>query len=409
MVADVKMLPQQSGGNGLSEYLRRTWARVDLDAIRENFYAASGCVRPQCRIMAVVKADGYGHGAVPVARVLLDAGASWLGVSNLDEALQLREAEIDAPILVLGYTPPEEASVLARYNITQTVLAAEYGRRLNERAEECGVRIRVHIKLDTGMGRIGIPCLSQDSVQRSADEIQGICALSALDCEGIYTHFATADERDDGGFTRRQFELFNAVLYELSSRGVEFEIRHCCNSAAMLHYPDMQMDVVRLGLILYGLYPDGWLKELIDVRPAMELKTVISEVKDVGGDVGVSYGRTFITGGDTKLATVPLGYADGYSRKLSGQADMLVNGRRARVAGRVCMDQCVIDVSNAPDVSEGQTVTLFGADGKDEIQVEELTDMLGTINYEFVCIIGKRVPRIYYSGGLEVDYLNYIL
>ena len=375
----------------MNEYLRRTWAEVDLDAIRENYRKISGCVGSECRIMAIVKADGYGHGAVQVSQALREAGAQWFGVSNLDEALQLRGAGITEPVLILGYTPPEEAERLARYNITQTVLTEEYGFRLSECAARSNVVLPIHIKLDTGMARIGLSCLSNEEITSATDGIERIYHLPGLACEGIFTHFASADEQDDGGFARRQYKLFCAISDELSSRGITFKLRHCCNSAATLHYPEMHMDMVRPGIALYGLYPNEWMRERVALKPAMELKSVVSMVKSVPENVGVSYGQTFTTQRESVLATVPLGYADGYPRLLSSSADMLVCGQRARIAGRVCMDQCVLDVTGIDGVQSDSTVTVFGG----EISADELAKKAGTIHYEIVCGIGKRVPRVY--------------
>ena len=375
----------------MNEYLRRTWAEVDLDAIRENYRKIADCVGSECRIMAIVKADGYGHGAVQVSQAMREAGAQWFGVSNLDEALQLRDAGITEPMLILGYTPPEEAERLAQYNITQTVLTEEYGCKLSECAVKSNVTLPVHIKLDTGMARIGLSCLSANEISSAADGIQRICHLPGFVCEGVFTHFASADEQDDGGFALHQYKLFCAVLDELSTRGITFKLRHCCNSAAILHYPEMHMDMVRPGIALYGLYPGEWMNKRVVLKPAMELKSVVSMVKSVSENVGVSYGQAFTTQRESVLATVPLGYADGYPRVLSSSADMLVCGRRARIAGRVCMDQCVLDVTGIDGVKSDSTVTVFG----NKITAGELAEKAGTIHYEIVCGIGKRVPRVY--------------
>lgn len=391
------------------DFLKRTWAQIDLDAVADNYRAIAASLSAGCRVMAIVKADAYGHGAGYVSRTLRAAGATWFGVSNLEEALQLRRAGIADSILILGYTPPEEARRLAEYRITQTVCGREYGEQLSAAAMRAGVRVRVHVKIDTGMSRIGFVCQEKNQLSAAVPEIEAICRLPGIEAEGAFTHFASADEEDDGGFTRRQFSLFQEALSLLEQRGVTFALRHCCNSAATLRYPEMHLDMVRPGLILYGLFPAPWMQGTLPLRPAMELKTAVSLVKTVPAGAVVSYGRTVSTERDTTLATVPIGYADGYPRSLSNRAAMLVHGRRATVTGRVCMDQCMLDVSDIPDVREGDVVTVFGKEGGECLPVEEFAALAGTIHYESICLIGKRVPRIFQSGGRRVGQLNYIV
>lgn len=391
------------------DFLKRTWAQVDLDAIAHNFTVISRSLSGDCRPIAIVKADGYGHGAVPVAQALAKAGADFFGVSNLEEALQLRRGGIDRPILILAYTPPEEARRLAENNITQTVLTPDYAARLNHAAAGAGCRVRVHIKLDTGMSRVGLSCREAEDVAHAIGEAAAVCRLPHLQVEGIFTHFASADEVQDGGYTTGQFTRFMQVADGLEQQGIHLSVRHCCNSAATMVHPEMHLDRVRPGIILYGLAPDpSWMGKLMDLRPAMELKTVVSMVKTIPAGTPVSYGRTYTADHPMRVATIPIGYADGYPRCMSGRARMLVNGRFAPVIGRVCMDQCMLDVTDIPDVEAGSIVTVFGKDGDEVLPVEEVAALNNTIHYETVCLIGKRVPRVYLQNGEVVGYLDYI-
>lgn len=389
--------------------LKRTWAEVDLDAVDHNFRSVRDRLGGGTRLCCVVKADAYGHGAEVLAEEYEKLGADWFAVSNLEEAAQLRKAGAKLPILILGYTPACMASELARLGIAQAVLCAEYGEELSAEAVKAGVTVRVHVKLDTGMSRIGFLYQDPERDASSIDAVARVCALPGLCAEGIFTHFAVADEGDAGEeFTRKQFGNFNGAVGLLRARGVDFQIRHCANSAAVFEYPEMQLDMVRPGNVLYGLKPSGDVRSEMDLVPAMSLKSVVSLVKTVEPETGVSYGRTFVTSGRTTLATVPVGYADGYPRILSGRADALVRGRRARIVGRVCMDQLMLDVTGIEGVREGDTVTLFGRDGEERITTDELAGIAGTINYELVCGISKRVPRVYLRGGREVGRMNFL-
>ena len=375
----------------MAEFLKRSWAEICLSAVEHNYRTVRSRLTDGCRVMAIVKADAYGHGDVPVATVLQNAGVEWFGVSNLEEAIHLRENGISCPILVLSYTPPEEAAQLAHYAVTQSLISGDYAVRLNEAAAAAGVTVAAHVKVDTGMSRVGFFYHDEDTDAAAIDEIAHACSLPQLAVNGIFTHFASADEEDGEPFTRRQFSLFQNVVAALKQRGITFELKHCCNSAATLRYPDMHLDMVRPGIVLYGLAPSPFLADAAPLQPAMTLKTVVAQVKTVPSDTAVSYGRTFTTTGNTVVATVPLGYADGYPRALSGLASMLVNGTRVPLVGRICMDQCVLAVSNVPNVTAGMPVTVFG----DGLSVDELAALTGTINYEIVCCIGKRVPRIF--------------
>lgn len=389
----------------MADFLKRAWLEINLDAIRENEQRIRAFVSPGAQIMAVIKADAYGHGVEYTAREMSEAGAEWFAVSNLEEAIQVRRAGIDKPMLILGYTPPEYARQLAVNGISQAVFDQSYGRRLAACAQRDGVQVRIHVKVDTGMTRIGFPYRGNVEDAAAVDEIEEICGLPGLYPEGIFTHFSCADERGSAEiYTRLQYDLFLNMVERLRRRGISFELRHCCNSAATLHYPEMHLDLVRPGIILYGMMPAPEMSDPLGLRPAMELKTVISQIKEVPAGVPVSYGRAFVTPRQMRLATVPVGYADGYPRALSGNAEMLLHGQRVPVVGRVCMDQCMLDVTAVPAAQEGDTVTVFGG----EITVDELASRAGRINYEIICGISKRVPRVFLRSGKMESMTDYM-
>lgn len=299
----------------MSEFFRRTWAEVSLDAIDYNFKVIRDQVKTGTMICCVIKADAYGHGAETLAREYEKLGADWVAVSNLEEAMQIRNAGVKLPILILGYTPPCMAAQLSELNISQTVLSAGYGESLSQEAQKAGVTVKVHIKVDTGMSRIGF--MYQDPVRDAGeiDDMERVCRLPALDAEGIFTHFAVADEGEDGrDFTMTQYGNLMKAVELLRKRGITFRIRHCANSAAIFDYPETQLDMVRPGVVLYGLKPSGKIQHVMNLIPAMELKSIVSLVKTVEAKTSVSYGREFTTTAPTKIATVPIGYADGYVR-----------------------------------------------------------------------------------------------
>ena len=390
------------------ELLKRTWAQIDLDALGDNIRAIKSALKPGVRLCATVKADGYGHGYAYTAAEMADNDVDWFAVSNLSEALQLRQAGISAPILILGYTPPDLAATLAFNDISQAVYSTSYAKALSDHAVFSGIKVNAHIKLDTGMSRLGF--LYHDSVEdypRIA-EIEAVCRMPGLYPEGIFTHFSSADCADGEVFTRLQYDLFLSAIGRLEARGVTFPLRHCSNSAAILQYPEMQLDMVRAGIILYGMYPSGAVARTLPLTPVMELKTVISMIKTVPPDTAVSYSRTFRSDRPMRLATVPVGYADGYPRLLSNRAYMLVNGKKAPVVGNVCMDQCMLDVTDVPDAAEGQTVTVFGVDRGAALSADTLAETAGLINYELVCGISKRVPRVYKRQNEVVQITDYM-
>ncbi len=394
----------------LSEFLRRTWAQIHLDRLKNNAAHIKSRLSDGCRLMAVIKANAYGHGAVLSAQALSDSGVDWFGVSSLDEAVELRRAGCIKPILVISYTPASQATRLAAYQVTQTVLSLQHAQELSQAAVAAGVKLRIHIKLDTGMSRVGFVCHDVDNTAQVAADVVTACQLPGLVPEGIFTHFASADEADDGGYTQLQFERFMRVVELAESLGVHFSLRHCCNSAATLRFPHMHLDMVRAGIILYGIKPDRWMGDLLTgIRPVMELKTTVSMVKELPADTPLSYGRTYTTESCRRVATVPIGYADGYLRQLSNRASMLIHGQRAPQIGRVCMDQCMLDVTGIPHVEEGSVVTVFGEDGEAILPVDELASLCGTISYELVCLLNRRVPRVYYDKDCHVALVNYLL
>jgi alanine racemase len=357
-------------------------------------------------MMAVVKADAYGHGAPFVAKEFDALGADYFGVSNIEEALQLRRCGISKPILILGYTPPEYADVLIEKKISQTVFSLDYAKELSAAAVKSGGKITAHIKIDTGMSRIGFLFHNECESKESLDEITKAAALQGLDLEGAFTHFAVADEPDNE-FTHTQFNRFIDALSALESRNVKFRLRHCCNSAGLLNFPEMQLDMVRPGIILYGLTPCAGMPMPIELKPVMSLKTAISQVKELDKDTAISYGMTYRTQNKSVIATLPIGYADGYARSLSNSAEVLIKGKRASVVGRVCMDQSMADITAIDGATVSDIATIIGSDGGEQVTMEEIASKMGTINYETACLIGKRVPRVFLKNGGLVGQQNY--
>ncbi|MDD5936997.1 MAG: alanine racemase [Clostridiales bacterium] len=378
------------------QYLR-VCANVDLDAICDNIKATKNIVKEGTKIMAVIKADGYGHGAVPLARVL-DPLVDWFAVAIVEEGIELREAGFTKPILVLGYSAKAQLTDVVHYDLTQTIFSYEMAKCLDEEARRQEKIVQIHIKLDTGMGRIGYqPALE------SINEIVQINTLSNAKINGIFTHFACADMIDKTS-AKEQLRIYLDFVNKLEGRGVHFEVKHVSNSAGIIDMPEANLDMVRSGISTYGLYPsDEVHKEQLLLKPAMELKTHISFVKELEAGHGIGYGSTYVTKKHTKIATVPVGYADGFSRQLSNKGKVLVHGQYAPIIGRVCMDQFMIDITDIPDVKPDDVVTLIGHDGDKMITVEEVAELAGSFNYEYVCNVGKRVPRVYYQNGKPVS------
>ncbi len=388
------------------DIIKRTWAEVDLRALEENFNAIRAYVGKDKKICCVVKADGYGHGAVKLAQLYSRLGADFFAVSNIDEALELREHGINEPVLILGYTPVSLAHTLAENNITQAVYGLDYAKALSENAEKAGVCVDIHIKIDTGMSRIGFMCQSFPEDNPSLDEIALSCSLPGLKPCGIMAHFAVSDEGEDGKeYTLRQLEAFEHTVKSLAQRGVTFPLVHHANSGAVEYYKDAHLSMVRAGIILYGLAPNPALEAAIKLKPALTLKTSIAFVKKLRKGSTVSYGRTFEAQDDMVVATVPIGYADGYFRNLSKEGYMTVKGEKAKILGRVCMDQTVIDVTHIKDVKIGDEVVVFSNGENNTPTASELASLADTINYEIICAVSKRVPRVYVRNGEVVDVM----
>ncbi|MCH5266586.1 MAG: alanine racemase [Lachnospiraceae bacterium] len=367
----------------------RTYAEVNLEAIRHNIREVRKKIRPETKIMAVVKADAYGHGAVTVAKALESLVEAY-GVAMIEEALELREAGLDKEILILGYTGREWFPEVIRHGISQTIYSYEMAEQLNEAARSMEKPVKVHIKLDTGMSRLGFAPVKENIVV-----VKRIAELSHIEIEGIFSHFARADETTIGP-VRGPFRRYMEFVEELESEGLLIPVRHISNSAAIISFPEANLDMVRAGIITYGLYPSEEVpKEKISLMPAMQWKSRISQVRNIEAGTGVSYGGTFIAGHSMRIATVPVGYADGLKRDLSGRGRVLVRGKYAPILGRVCMDQFMIDITEIPEAVRGDAVTIFGTDGEAGISVEEIAELSHSFNYEFVCSVAGRVPRRY--------------
>jgi alanine racemase len=377
------------------------WTEINLGAIRHNVQTLKKAVGKDVKLMAVVKADGYGHGAIKVARVALKNGATWLGVARLSEAIKLREAKIKAPILIFGHVRDCDIELIAEHDLTITLLHQKMAEDIALEALRQGVYIKAHLKIDTGMGRLGLlpdhlrarPAINNDA----AKEIRIISELENIKLEGIYTHLPSADSKDKT-YTEYQLENFNLLLEEILRNGVSLNICHVANSACIIDLPQASYDMVRAGISLYGLYPSNEVyKANTLLKPAMSLKSVITSLKEIPAGFKISYGMTYTTQITTKIAIVPVGYADGYPRLLSSNGFMLVRGKKAPIAGRVCMDQTMIDVGHIPVVRPGDEVVLIGKQGKEEITVDEVANRAGTINYEIVSNLATRLPRVYSS------------
>ena len=369
----------------------RTWAEISLEALRHNVRSIRATIPENCILLGVVKADAYGHGAPAVARTLREEGCGYLAVACVQEALALRRAGETLPILILGAVDAAFAPALAEENVTMAVECAEKGRQLS-RALRDGQRLKIHIKLDTGMGRLGFPAGDKAALEGAAE----VMRLPGLECEGVFTHFAVSDMPGGEDYTRRQFELFTAASAELERlSGRTFTLRHCANSGGVLSFRDkgMCLDMVRPGLLTYGIYPEAW-RGGIDLTPVMTLKSRVSAVTHHKKGDTISYGRTWTAERDCTLAVLPIGYADGLQRCLSGKLTVLLHGQRVCQVGRICMDMCMLDVTDIKDVKPGDVATVFGSGADGEPTAAELAELAGTIAYELLCGISLRVPRI---------------
>jgi alanine racemase len=377
-------------------------AEIDLKAIAHNVRELRRITRPEARLMGVVKANAYGHGAVEIARCALQNGAERLGVARIDEAIQLREAGIKAPILIFGYTLPELAPELLEYDLSQTVYTSASARALSRTAVSIGKKMKIHLKVDTGMGRLGVllqafkPHHSDKMIDAAAvDETRAIAALKGLELEGIFTHFATADSTDKR-YAENQLDLFLNYLSRMRKAGLKPALKHAANSAALIDMPQSHLDMVRPGIAIYGLYPSDEVdKKRVSLRPAMAMRARIIHLKKVPAGFNISYGITYKTPKPTTIATVPVGYADGLNRLLSSAGQMLVHGQRVPIVGRICMDLTMLDVGSIDNVQVGDEVVVFGRQDNESITVDEMAASLNTINYEIVSTIPARVPRVY--------------
>ena len=377
------------------------WAEIDLKAIAHNVCELRRITQPESKMMAVVKSNGYGHGAIEVAKCALQNGATSLGVARIEEGIQIRETGIRAPILIFGYTLPDRAADLLEYELTPCVYTVASARKFSKTAASLGKKIKAHLKVDTGMGRLGQLAnnfKADNSTAINADDIEealAIAGLNSLELEGIFTHFATADSSDKS-YAEKQLHLFINYLKRLQQAGVNPPVTHAANSAALIDMPQSHLDMVRPGIAIYGLYPsDEVRKKKANLKPAMALKTRIIHLKKVPAGFKVSYGITHETRKPTTIATVPVGYADGLSRGLSSRGQMLVHGQRVPIIGRICMDLTMLDVGSIENVQMGDEVVIFGQQGNETLTVDEMAAMLKTINYEIVSTITARVPRVY--------------
>ena len=388
------------------DFVKRTWAEISLEAIRHNFKEIKSRVNGKAKLCCVIKADGYGHGAVEVAHLYEKLGADFFAVSNIDEGIEIRNSGCTLPVVILGYTPVSDAKRLSDYNISQAVFSLEYAKSLSEECVKNDCSVKIHIKIDTGMSRIGFMCQEFPRDNNSIKEIKEACNLKNLELEGLFTHFCVSDEAMEGKeFTYRQYENFRYVKEELEKSGLDIKISHCSNSGAIEDYADTYCDMVRAGIILYGLAPSGKLQGKFNLIPAMTLKTAVAYVKELKKGATVSYGRTFTAENDMKIATVPIGYADGYIRQNAKDGYMLVNGKKAKIVGRICMDQTMLDVTDIENVNTGDEVIVFGTGENGEPTADSIAQNTDTINYEVVCLVGKRVPRIYYRNGKITDVM----
>jgi len=382
---------------------RPVWAEINLDNLAHNMREVRRVTNKNAKVTAVIKADGYGHGALSIGSVLLENGADRFAVATLSEAIQLRKGFPNTEIMVLGYTPNELALDIINNNIIQTIYTKEQAQEYSKVALTLNKRVKIHIKLDTGMSRLGM-VFSDETIESILD----MSKLDGLFIEGIFTHFAVADEIDKT-FTFKQVEKFNHIVSKLEARGLNIPIKHVSNSAGIIDLPEFNFDMVRAGIMLYGLYPSEHVsKSAVKLREVMCLKAKVSQVKDLDANCGVSYGLKYKNAKKSQIATLPIGYADGYTRMLSGKAKVMIRGIKTPIIGNICMDQCIIDVTNF-DTKVGDEVVLFGGNDINGITIDSVAQSLNTINYEIVCMVDKRVPRIYIKNEKIIDTKDYVL
>lgn len=378
--------------------LRRTWAEINLDAIAYNYRTIKKHIGEDVKFLGVVKADAYGHGSIRVAKTLQEEGANYLAVSSIDEALELRVNDITMPILILGHTPKEQVSRLIEYNITQAITCKAKAVEYSAEAVKCGGNLKVHIKVDTGMSRLGYLC-DNESFDTGVDGIVEACNMPGLDVEGIFTHFAVADEfgEKNDAYTKHQFKLFTDVINAVEEKlGRKFKIKHCANTGATVRFKETYLDMVRPGLLLYGY---GEFAREWGLKPVMTLKTTISTIKIYPAGTAISYGGIYVTDKKTRIGVVPYGYADGFFRSLSNKCSLMTKEGLAPQRGKICMDMCMIDITDKPSVDVGSEVEIFGENNS----LDELAALAGTIPYELTCAVSKRVPRQYIRNGEVVE------
>ncbi len=384
----------------MKEYYR-VQADINLDAIYNNVLAAKALIKDGTKMMAIIKADAYGHGAVEVAQTLDDIVDAY-GVAILEEGIELRQSGIKKPILILGFTPQPLYHAMIEYDIATAVFQLDMAKKMSYEAVALGKKAKIHLALDTGMSRIGF---KQD--EESLTIIKEIAKLPGIAIEGCFTHFATMDEKDKTK-AKAQFQKYTDFVNKIEAAGIKIPVKHVSNSAGIIEMPEVNIDMVRDGISVYGMYPSEEVnKEKIALTPAMEVKSCVSFVKTLEAGTEVGYGGTYTTTKATKVATIPVGYADGYPRSLSNIGRVLINGKSVPIIGRICMDQFMTDVTELDDVKEGDIVTLVGHDKDEYISIEEVANMSGSFNYEFVCDIGKRIPRVYYRGGKKIATKDY--
>ncbi|RLL46999.1 alanine racemase [Oceanobacillus piezotolerans] len=381
---------------------RNAWTEISLDAIQQNIRAFKNHINIDTKMMAVVKADGYGHGAVEVAKTAISAGADYIAVAILDEAVILRDAGIEHPLLVLGYTPPDFVSEAIKRDIALTVFTKEVADRIGKEAKKQHKTAKVHVKIDSGMNRIGV-----QTKEEALNLVQSLQSNFVF-VEGIFTHFADADNPADTSYTELQFDHFMDVVEYLEGNDAGIPIRHCCNSAATIAFPKLHLDMVRVGISIYGLYPSEHLRKIIPLKQAMTFKTKPVFVKKVKAGDAISYGCTYIPKRDSFIATIPIGYGDGFSRSLSNKGNVTVHGMKAPIVGRVCMDQSMIDVTDIGVFEMDDEVVIFGDRADGYIPMGEVAELMNTIHYETACLIGKRIPRIYIKDGEVVKELGQV-
>ncbi|CUU50055.1 alanine racemase [Clostridium beijerinckii] len=387
----------------MQKILRPVYAEIDLDAIAYNMKNIKNLAKDK-EVIAVVKADCYGHGALDVVPTLLENGASRLAVAVLTEGIELRNDNIKAPIMILGYTPSYLNEELIKYDLEQTVYDLDYAKELSKTALSLNKKAKIHIAIDTGMGRIGfLP------TEKAIDDICKICSLEGLEVIGIFTHFSTSDEKDKE-YTNEQFEKFTDLLKKLSNLNIEIPIKHVSNSGAIMDMPETYLDAVRAGIILYGYYPSNEVKkENLSLKPALTLKATITRVQEMDAGMSISYGRTFKTERRSLIATIPIGYADGYSRLLAKNAKVIINGQFAPIVGRICMDQCMIDITDINgDIKVGDEVIVLGEQDGLRFNADDFAEIMGTINYEILCMLKYRIPRVYVKNGKIFNVRNYL-